>query len=132
MKIRASFKLTCFGEEGINAIKRALLKGQAVVDAAREEGQQVAAKEAAEEGKAADSADAKEKETTIRMALIAAPDYVITAKCPRKRGEALLASVGQAIDAIRSEIDKAVGGNLQVSEPPAITNADEEGGADGS
>jgi translation initiation factor 2 subunit 1 len=79
IKVRADIEVTCFNYEGIDAIQRALLAGQAV----------------------------SSEDTTVRIKLIAPPLYVMTTSTLDK--VAGLKSLNDAIEQIKFNIEKEGG-----------------------
>ena len=96
VKIRADIEVTCFHYEGINAIRRALLKGKEV------------------------STD----ELPVSMKLVAPPLYVLLCTCHDKaRGIALL---NDAIKTMQAEIREAKGDLQVKAEPRAVDDRDDK------
>ena len=99
LKFRADVDVSCFEEEGVDAIKAALREGLA-------------------------ASDADENDPChVRIQLIASPTYVLEAQCfDLKTGIAVLTD---AIERIRTEIEKR-GGMLEVQEGPRSLSETEE------
>jgi len=95
IKVRADIEVTCFKYEGIDAIKRALLAGQAVSNA----------------------------ESTVKIKLIAPPLYVMTTSTLDKA--AGLKSLHDAIEQIKTSIEKDNGSMSVKQAPKVITRDDE-------
>ncbi|KJZ79226.1 Eukaryotic translation initiation factor 2 subunit alpha [Hirsutella minnesotensis 3608] len=100
IKVRADIEVTCFGYEGIDAVKAAL--------------------RTAEAGNAADSDSSG---TEVKVKLVSPPLYVLTSTCLDKTHG--IARLQEAITDIRKNIESA-GGNLTVKmEPKAVTESDD-------
>lgn len=99
-KVRADVEVTCFGYEGIDAVKTAL--------------------RTAEAGNDAEDANA---DTQVKVKLVSPPLYVLTCTSfDKNQGVTLLHG---AIESIRKSIEGA-GGNLTVKmEPKAVTESDD-------
>jgi len=96
IKLRADIDVTCFQYEGIDAIKRALKKGEEVGT----------------------------KEIQIKIKLVAPPLYVlVTSAMIKSQGIELMK---KAIDAIKEEIQKAKGDLQIQAEPRAVQERDED------
>ncbi|KAK8932211.1 Eukaryotic translation initiation factor 2 subunit alpha [Metarhizium anisopliae] len=99
-KVRADIEVTCFGYEGIDAVKTALRTAEAKND----------------------SEDAN-TDTQVKVKLVSPPLYVLTSTSfDKQQGIALLQ---EAIESIRKSIE-AAGGNLTVKmDPKAVTESDD-------
>lgn len=98
-KVRADIEVTCFGYEGIDAVKTAL--------------------RTAEAGNAAEG----ENGTEVKVKLVSPPLYVLTSNCLDKNLG--ITRLQEAIGDIRKSIQGA-GGNLTVKmEPKAVTESDD-------
>jgi len=94
-KLRADIEVTCFHYDGIDAIKSALQKAQAL----------------------------STPEVPIKIKLVAPPLFVmVTSALDKEKGAAML---NQAIDLIRDQITKAKGNLLVKDAPRAISERDE-------
>ncbi|KYK59211.1 eukaryotic translation initiation factor 2 alpha subunit [Drechmeria coniospora] len=101
-KIRADIEVTCFGYEGIDAVKAAL--------------------RTAEAGNAA-IAESDNSGTEVKVKLVSPPLYVLTSTCLDK--SLGISRLQEAIADIRKSIEGA-GGNLIVKmEPKAVTESDD-------
>lgn len=99
-KVRADIEVTCFGYEGIDAVKTALRTAEANNNA---------------EGANAD--------TQVKVKLVSPPLYVLTSTSFDKNQG--ITQLQEAIEGIRKSID-AAGGNLTVKmEPKAVTESDD-------
>jgi translation initiation factor 2 subunit 1 len=97
IKVRADVEVTCFGYEGIDAIKTALRTAEANNTA----------------------------ETSVKVRLVSSPLYVLTSTClDEKKG---IARLEEAIVEIRKSIEGAgVGGSMTVKMAPrAVTKSDD-------
>ncbi|KAF5123480.1 Eukaryotic translation initiation factor 2 subunit alpha [Metarhizium anisopliae] len=99
-KVRADIEVTCFGYEGIDAVKTALRTAEAKND----------------------SEDAN-TDTQVKVKLVSPPLYVLTSTSfDKQQGITLLQ---EAIESIRKSIE-AAGGNLTVKmDPKAVTESDD-------
>ncbi|QUC17312.1 uncharacterized protein UV8b_01553 [Ustilaginoidea virens] len=99
-KVRADIEVTCFGYEGIDAVKTAL--------------------RTAEAGNDAEEANADKQ---VKVKLVSPPLYVLTSTSFDKNQG--ITQLQQAIEGIRKSIEGA-GGNLSVKmEPKAVTESDD-------
>lgn len=95
-KVRADVEVTCFGYEGINAIKVALKEGEECSNA----------------------------DTPVKVKLVSAPLYVLTSQCLDK--QAGIDTLQQAITAIEGKIKGYPGGNCTTRmAPKAVTESDD-------
>jgi len=95
IKVRADIEVTCFKYEGIDAIKRALLAGEAV----------------------------STPDNLVRIKLIAPPLYVMTTSTLDKASG--LKALGDAIEKVKEEIEKDGGQMSIKAAPKIITRDDE-------
>jgi len=94
-KLRADFEVTCFHYDGIDAIKEALLKGQAVGTA----------------------------EIPIKIKLVAPPLFVmVTTSSDKENGVKLL---DQALETVKTEIQKKRGNVVVKHKPRAVSERDD-------
>lgn len=96
IKIRADIEVTCFSEEGIEAIREALIAGE----------------------------QASTKESPIKIKLIAPPLYVMMTTALNKQEG--LQTVENAIEVVRKVLVEKPGGRLEVKEKPRVTSQQDE------
>lgn len=94
-KVRADVQVTCYGYEGIDAIKKALRKAEEIGTA----------------------------ETPIKVRLVSPPLYVLTSQCLDKNVG--IEALGTAIEAISEAIGAANGSCKIVMAPKAVTESDD-------
>jgi translation initiation factor 2 subunit 1 len=95
-KIRADIEVTCFGLDGIDAIKESLREAE----------------------------KQSTKETTIKVKLVSPPLYVLTSQCLDKNLG--IETLKVAIGAVKGNIEKYDGGRLAVAmDPKAVTDSDD-------
>lgn len=125
-KVRADVEVTCFGYEGIDAVKIALRAAEASAPASKNAGKEDAPAVEAPP-KPADSLDiplpAFVTEATVKVRLVSPPLYVLTSQClDKSTGIAMLET---AIEAIEKSI-RAAGGSCSVRmAPKAVTESDD-------
>lgn len=94
-KVRADVEVTCFGYEGIDAVKKVLKKAESL----------------------------STEHVPIKVRLVAAPLYVVTSQCiDKNQGLELLQ---KAIDVISEEIQAASGTCSVIMAPRAVTESDD-------
>ena len=96
IKIRADIEVTCFSEEGIEAIRQALIAGE----------------------------KASTKESPIKIKLIAPPLYVMMTTAINKQEG--LQTVENAIEVVRKVLTEKPGGRLEIKEKPRVTSQEDE------
>ncbi|MCJ1309520.1 hypothetical protein MMC25_003180 [Agyrium rufum] len=95
-KVRADIEVTCFGYEGIDAIKEALAAAEAT----------------------------STKDTPVKVRLVSPPLYVMTSQCLEKAGG--LETLWEAIRTCEKKVKAYEGGNFSVKmEPKAVTESDD-------
>ena len=94
-KVRADVEVTCFGYEGIDAVKAALRTAEAKNTA----------------------------EAQVKVRLVSPPLYVITSTCLTK--DIGITRLQEAIVDMRSSIEQAGGGLVVKMEPKAVTESDD-------
>lgn len=100
IKVRADIEVTCFGYEGIDAVKTALRTAEA-----------------------GNETEGEKTGTEVKVKLVSPPLYVLTSTCLEK--SLGITRLQEAIADIRKSIQGA-GGNLSVKmEPKAVTESDD-------
>ena len=94
-KVRSDVEVTCFGYEGIDAVKNALRAAEAQ----------------------------NTPDTMVKVKLVSPPLYVLTSQCLDKGTG--IATLEKAIDAIEGNIRKAGGGCVVKMAPKAVTESDD-------
>lgn len=113
-KVRADVEVTCFGYEGIDAVKEALRAGEAVSTPPKEV--------PVPEGQDAPPPDVTSAPVKVR--LVSPPLYVLTSQCLDKGIG--IQTLENAIAAINAKINEFDGGNCVVRmSPKAVTESDD-------
>lgn len=95
-KVRADVEVTCFGYEGIDAVKNALRTAEAN----------------------------NTQDTQVKVKLVSPPLYVLTSHCLDKNVG--ISTLEEAIQAIKTNIEAANGGCVVKMSPKAVTEHDDE------
>jgi translation initiation factor 2 subunit 1 len=94
-KVRADIEVTCFGYEGIDAVKAALRKAE----------------------------EKNTEEAQVKVKLVSPPLYVLTNTCLDKNTG--ISRLGEAIEDIRQSIEGAGGNLVVKMDPKAVTESDD-------
>ena len=111
-KVRADVEVTCFGYEGIDAVKDALRAAEAQNTATNTP------------SKTADGIDIpRPNEATVKVKLVSPPLYVLTSQCLEKSTG--IACLEKAIKEIEGNIRRSGGGCVTKMAPKAVTENDD-------
>lgn len=118
VKVRADIEVTCFGYEGIDAIKAALAAGEQCGSEEADEQQNVE-----DESGTAVAAAAAGGESAIKISLVAPPMYVVVTTCYDKNAGIQL--LNKAIKTIESKIAEHKGQVVVKAAPRTVSAGDD-------